>query len=76
MRFDAEGEYLGDVCPKCGSSKTITYEYDEGFSELECENCGYTTEAAELSDLGRYRGDLREKAKGELPPIPVKKLQA
>jgi Zn ribbon nucleic-acid-binding protein len=74
MKFDAEGQYLGDVCPRCNSTKTITYEYDEGFTELECQTCGYTSESEELSALGRYRGDLREGTKQ--PPIPVKKLKA
>jgi Zn ribbon nucleic-acid-binding protein len=74
MNFDAEGEYLGDVCPNCCSSKTITYVYDEGFSELECQNCGHTTESEELSALNRYRGELREGEKQ--PPIPIKKLKA
>jgi uncharacterized metal-binding protein (TIGR02443 family) len=74
MTFDAEGEYLGEECPRCGSTKTITYQYEEGFTELECQNCGYTSEAPELTDLGRYKGDLREGEKR--PPIPVKKLKA
>jgi transposase-like protein len=74
MNFDAEGQYLAETCPQCGSTKTITYEYAEGFSELECQNCGYTSESEELSALGRYRGELREGNK--LPPIPVKKLKA
>ncbi len=74
MNFDAEGEYLDEVCPKCGSTKTITYIYDEGFSELECQACGHTTESEELSALNRYRGELREGEKE--PPIPIKKLKA
>jgi Zn ribbon nucleic-acid-binding protein len=75
MNFDAEGEYLGEICPKCGSSKTITYTYDEGFSELECQSCGHTTESEELSALNRYRGELREGEK-QPPPVPIKKLKA
>ena len=56
--YDAEGSYDNDRCPKCGSLKTITYRYEEGFSEIECETCGFHSDASELSDLGRYRGDL------------------
>ena len=75
MRFDAEGWYLEEPCPRCGSTKTVTYEYEEGFAELECEACGFISDAEELSDLNRYTGELREKvAKG--PTIPVKKIQA
>ncbi|MGL4611227.1 MAG: hypothetical protein ACRCYY_16400 [Trueperaceae bacterium] len=74
MRFDAEGHYTNEVCPRCGSAQTISYDYNEGFSELECEACGYTSEAPELSDLGRFRGELREGYKQS--PIPIKKLKA
>ncbi|CAN5900535.1 hypothetical protein BH24DEI2_BH24DEI2_06970 [soil metagenome] len=74
--YDAEGSYDNDRCPKCGSLKTITYRYEEGFSELECETCGFHSDAPELSDLGRYRGELLEKPLADLPPIPLKKLEA
>lgn len=74
--FDAEGERRGDICPECGSYKTITYLYREGFSELECEACGFASDADELSALNRFRGDLKESTTGKLPPIPIKKLEA
>lgn len=74
--FDAEGRREGTPCPKCHGSKTVTYYFEEGFSELECEACGYTSEQPELSALNRYRGDLLEKSDEELPPIPLKKLEA
>jgi uncharacterized metal-binding protein (TIGR02443 family) len=73
--FDAEGVELGESCPQCGSSDTVTYLYNEGFSELECRRCGYTTEAADIAELARFRGELKEQG-SELPPIPIKKLEA
>lgn len=72
--FDAEGVELGEVCPQCGGSDTVTFLYNEGFAELECRSCGFTSEAPEIADLARYRGDLREA--DALPPIPIKKLEA
>lgn len=79
MHFDAEGTELGESCPRCESSDTVTYLYSEGFSELECRRCGYSSEALEIADLARFRGDLKEQdsgREGELPPIPIKKLDA
>ncbi len=72
--FDAEGLELGEACPQCGSSNTVTYLYNEGFSELECRRCAYTSEALDIADLARFSGDLKEKE--EQPPIPIKKLDA
>jgi len=72
--FDAEGMELGEACPQCGSSNTVTYLYAEGFSELECRHCTYTSEALDIADLARFSGDLKER--GEQPPIPIKKLDA
>ncbi len=74
--FDAEGFELGDACPQCMASDTVTYLYAEGFSELECRRCGFSSEAAEIGDLARYPGDLRERDTPTLPPVPVKKLEA
>ena len=75
LRFDAEGRRDNDLCPACDSRDTVTYYFDEGFSELECERCGYHSDQTELSDLSRYRGELLEGA-DNLPPIPLKKLEA
>lgn len=72
--FDAEGMELGEACPQCGSSNTVTYLFNEGFSELECRHCAYTSEALDIADLARFSGDLKER--GEQPPIPIKKLDA
>lgn len=72
--YDAEGVELGEACPQCGGRDTVTFVYTEGFSELECRACGFTSEAPDIADLARYRGDLKEK--GALPPVPVKKLEA
>ncbi len=78
MEFDAEGLELGERCPRCESSDTVTYVYNEGFSELECRVCGYSSETEGVGDLTRYRGDLKERgdSSAALPPIPVKKLEA
>jgi uncharacterized metal-binding protein (TIGR02443 family) len=73
--FDAEGTELGESCPACGGEDTVTYLYAEGFSELECRRCGYSSEAAEIADLARFAGDLKER-RTDLPPIPIKKLEA
>jgi Zn ribbon nucleic-acid-binding protein len=75
MRFDAEGWRLLEPCPNCGSTRTITYEYEEGFSELECEACGHLSDQEELSALNRYEGKLLED-ESKLPPIPIKRLKA
>ena len=72
--FDAEGVELEETCPQCGGGDTVTFVYAEGFSELECRTCGFSTEAPEIGDLARYRGELKEKSTS--PPIPVKKLEA
>lgn len=74
--YDAEGSFDGLPCPECGSTDTVTYRYEEGFSELECQRCGYRSDEQELSALGRYRGELKEKPQAELPPIPIKPLEA
>ena len=79
MDFDAEGLELGEMCPQCGGSDTVTYLYNEGFSELECRRCAYTSEAPEIADLARFRGDLKEghtKENPDAPLIPIKKLEA
>lgn len=76
MSYDAEGHRENVECPDCGSRKTISYHYQEGFSELECEACGFQSDQVELSALSRYRGDLLESSSDELPPVPMKKMQA
>ena len=62
--FDAEGVELDETCPQCGGSDTVTFVYAEGFSELECRTCGFTSEAPDMADLARYRGDLKRLALG------------
>lgn len=74
--YDAEGRRANELCPQCGSTDTITYDYTEGFSELECEQCGFRSDGDELSALNRFRGDLKERAGVDLPPIPIKKMKA
>ena len=74
--YDAEGIERGEVCPECGSNHTVTYVYLEGFTELECYRCGYSSESQDISELARYRGDLSERERDNLPPIPIKKLEA
>lgn len=72
--YDAEGVELEEACPQCGGRDTVTFVYTEGFSELECRACGFTSEAPDIADLARYRGDLKETS--SLPPVPIKKLEA
>lgn len=75
--FDAEGQRDETPCPECGSRDTITYHYVEGFSELECQSCGYRSDAEELSALQRFSGDLLESDEGLAPPpVPMRSLKA
>lgn len=73
--IDAEGTYAGEPCPECGSTDTVTFEYREGFTELECPSCGYRSDAAELSALQSYGGSLLE-SRRDVPPLPRKPLEA
>ncbi len=76
--MDAEG-YLEQVpCPVCGSRNTVTYHYAEGFSELECPDCQYRSDADELAKLQHFVGDILEGEgpRSAPPPIPVKGLKA
>lgn len=73
--IDAEGSFDEAPCPACGSTNTLTYEYQEGFNELECRSCGYRSDQEELSALQRYSGDLLE-ADRESPPVPFKSMKA
>lgn len=72
--YDAEGVENQDICPACQSSNTITYLFHEGFSEIECYDCGFSSEAEDISDLTRYQNTLLEGS--TLPPIPLKKMKA
>lgn len=58
--MDAEGRHEGVPCPRCASLHTITFRYVEGFEELECPHCGFTSDAEELDALTRYASDLVE----------------
>ncbi len=85
---DAEGRHNGDSCPRCGGVATITYYYDEGFEELECPECGYSSEATELDALARYDSELVEAGarhsdarpgagpQPDSPPYPRRSLKA
>ncbi len=73
--YDAEGVEGEETCPECGSLDTVTYHFWEGFTELECRACGYSTEREDIAELTRYRGDLRERER-DLPPVPVRKIEA
>ena len=73
--YDAEGVAGEEACPECGSLQTVTYHFREGFTELECRACGYSSEREDITELTRYRGELRERGR-EGPPVPVKKLEA
>lgn len=74
--MDAEGHHNGTPCPRCGDEGTITYEYAEGFEELECPACGHVSDAAELDALTRYGGAVHELPAPDLPPIPRRSLKA
>ena len=74
--FDAEGSFDDEPCPVCGSRDTVTYEYEEGFSELECRLCGFRSDHQELSDLQRFSGDLLESEGHSPPPVPFKSIKA
>lgn len=76
--MDAEGRRERSPCPECGSRDTVTYHYLEGFTELECQACGFRSDAEELSALQRYSGDLLESpGKGvDLPPVPMTPIKA
>ena len=66
--------YEGTLCPACGDSSTITYHYNEGFSELECPACGYRSDQHELDALQRYESELLEG--DEAPPLARRPLKA
>jgi len=74
--FDAESSHGLEHCPECDSDNTITYHYNEGFTELECLNCGYLSDAEEIAALTRYDGSLIESDKTIKLPMPVKKIKA
>lgn len=85
--MDAEGFHDEVPCPECGSLKTVTYRYVEGFSELECPTCGYRSDSQELADLTRYPGVLaehhsrvddapRDHSADDLPPVPIRAMKA
>lgn len=85
--MDAEGFHEEVPCPECGSHDTVTYRYVEGFSELECPNCGYRSDSQELADLTRYQGAVLERGRRRfsagpeaaddgLPPVPIRAMKA
>lgn len=74
--FDGEGSFDDEPCPACGSENTITYHYDEGFSEVECRACGFSSDREELAELQRFTGELLETEGDPAPPVPFKALKA
>lgn len=74
--FDGEGSFDDHPCPGCGSENTVTYAYNEGFSEIECRRCGYRSDQDELSALQRFDGELLEGDNDEPPPVPLKAMKA
>lgn len=74
MSWDAEGSCEGDLCPACGSADTVTFVYAEGYSEIDCRHCGFSSEQNDIGALTRYSGALLEGAASV--PVPVKKLKA
>ncbi len=78
--MDAEGFHERTPCPVCASEDTVTFHYDEGFTELECPGCGYRSDAEEIASLHRYAGDLLEKRHFESasldPKLPLRSMKA
>lgn len=69
MAYDAEGRHDGVPCPDCGSTRTISWHYQEGFDELECRDCGFRSDAEDLDALRRESGDvLRSDDDAPFPP--------
>ncbi len=77
-QLDAEGFHEQTQCPDCGSRRTVTFHYVEGFEELECEACGYRSDAEEIAALTRYAGGVleREGDGASEVPIPIRTLKA
>jgi hypothetical protein len=73
MAFDPESRRSEDPCPRCGSLNTLSHDYP-GFSDLECLECGYRSDAEEIAELTRFEGALLERDPSL--PMPVKKLKA
>jgi len=70
--FDATGSADSEQCPRCGSDATVTWQFAEGFEELECRACGWVSDEEELASLQRFGGDVLE---GEGPAgSPVSRL--
>lgn len=74
MTFDHESRRSEDPCPQCGGLNTLSHDYPEGFSDLECLDCGFRSDAEEIAELARFEGALLERDPSL--PIPVKKLTA
>jgi uncharacterized metal-binding protein (TIGR02443 family) len=74
--FDGEGRFDDEPCPACGSHDTVSYEYQEGFSEVECRACGFRSDQEELSELQRYSGELLESESEEPPLVPFRTIKA
>lgn len=85
--MDAEGFNEEIPCPECGSVNTVTYRYVEGFSELECPNCGYRSDSQELAELTRFQGSVLERGFNpehafdervaeDPPPVPIRAIKA
>ena len=75
--MDAEGFHEHAPCPSCGSRRTVTFHYREGFEEIECEACGYRSDADEIAALTRYAGGVLERERDdEATPVPIRTLKA
>lgn len=77
--MDAEGFHEMTPCPRCGSRDTVTFHYREGFEELECESCGFRSDAEEIASLTRFTGVVLEKddrSDQHRVPVPIRTLKA
>lgn len=76
--MDAEGFNEQVPCPRCGSERTVSFHYVEGFDELECPDCGFRSDAEEIGDLTRFQSNLleREERGAKRPPVPIRAMKA
>lgn len=74
--YDAEGSFDGVPCPECGSDRTISWHFAEGFDELECRACGYQSDALAMAELERASGDVLKRDDEVEAPTPKRPLRA
>lgn len=76
MPYDAEGRHDSVPCPECGSTRTVSWHYREGFDELECRACGYRSDEEEIEALRREAADVLRGDDDAPFPTPDRPLRA